>query len=325
MPDQRLEERIVKQLISAYPEYTTGGQLAECFKVSRQSVWKAIKRLSEQGYSVESKHRIGYRLAKTEHLNKTTLGLIVSQSQYFEYGLYFESIGSTNHYLKAHANQLPQTLVFADMQTAGRGRLGRNWHSQSGAGLWFSMLLRPQIAPQSAVMLTQVAALAMQQAILTVAEVETQIKWPNDIVYGDKKLCGILTEMASEVGAVQYIVIGIGLNVAQQRFDKTINDIAISLRQITGLAIDRKCLLADFIAKFEHYYENFLQDQDLRSIVTALNRLSNVVGKQVWIINGDQRVAARAQAIDQLGRLEVTDENEQQQFLHYGEISIRRR
>lgn len=325
MPQQKLEDGIVKALIHAYPDYITGGQLADRYKVSRQSVWKAIKRLSEQGYSVESKHRLGYRLAKTERLNKATLALIANQSQHFERGLYFETIDSTNHYLKTHAAQLPQTLVLAEVQTAGRGRLGRAWQSKNGVGLWLSMLLRPQISPQSAAMLTQVSAFAMQQAILDVAKVETQIKWPNDIVYGDKKLCGILTEMASEVGAVQYIVIGVGLNVAQQRFDKSIKDIAISLRQITGSAIDRKRLLVAFIDKFEHYYNEFLQDQDLRAIVSTLNNLSSVVGKQIWVINGDDKAAAKAEAIDQLGRLEVVDDNGQHRYLHYGEVSIRRR
>ncbi len=303
-------------------DYVSGAALSQDFGVSRQSIWKHVNALIEEGYQIESLRRKGYKLAVAETLGKNAVVRLLKQTTLFERAQYHDQIDSTNSYAKRHAGDLATAIVVAAEQSAGRGRLGRTWQSTAGAGLYFSLLLRPDIAPHLASMLTQLAALAMRRAIEQTHQLKTQIKWPNDIYYKDKKLSGILTEMATEMNAVEYVVVGVGVNLKQLSFEPEIADIATSIAAHSDCNLSRTALLKSFLVEFEVLYNAFLEEQDLAFVVDALNAHSHVVGKNIWLIDGQRRQAAYAKRINEMGELVVEQAGEERK-LYYGEVSVR--
>ncbi len=302
--------------------YVSGELLSKRYGVSRQSIWKHINALNDEGYQIESVRRKGYRLVEQNDISKNEIAKLAYNSALFDDGQFLDTIDSTNSYAKARANQLNSALIVAAEQTAGRGRLGRSWQADAAGSLCFSMLLRPQIAPQLAAMLTQVAALALCRAIEQSVALDVQIKWPNDIVLGGKKVAGILTEMASELNAVEYVVIGIGVNVSTARFNADLAPIATSLALQGNRAVSRLTLLERFIAQFSSCYQQFIGSGDLTFIEAELNRLSQLVGRAIWIIDGKARRPATAKRINARGEL-VVDVGGVEQRLYYGEVSVR--
>ncbi len=197
--------------------------------------------------------------------------------------IHFKQTDSTNNQAKLYAAKGcgDRTIFVADYQTSGRGRRGRSWVSDSGSGLWMSLLLRPDLKPENASMLTLVAALAVADALENVVSPKTagfkcSIKWPNDIVAGKKKLCGILTEMGTDGGNIDYVVIGIGINVNLRQIPDSISQTATSLCLETGLEYEREDIIAEFIKAFEKYYKKFLENCSLSGVLEDYNnRLIN--------------------------------------------------
>ncbi len=319
-----MKNNILNILIEHTDDYITGESLAKELGISRQSVWKYITALKKEGYKIESEHRLGYRLLLNGEIDKASIAMIARLSNYLQTGIFLDSIDSTNRYAKLQSKDYESLLVVADEQIAGRGRLGRVWQSPKGEGLWFSLLLRPDLPSYAAAMLTQVAALAMHRAIMEVTAIATEIKWPNDIVIADKKICGILTEMTTEISALENVVVGIGVNVNQTDFPEDLKDIATSLSLVLGKEVSRLAILSNFLANFESLYKNFLEQQNLGFIVSALNTVSSVVGNDIWIIEKDEKIAAKALEINQNGELIALVDGEERK-LYYGEISIRKR
>ncbi len=312
---------ILKHLAKS-DDYVSGEALSQAFGVSRQSIWKHVNALIEEGYQIESVRRKGHKLIEGEALGKNSVAQLLKQTTLFESAQYYDQIDSTNSFAKRNADALTTAIIVSAEQTAGRGRLGRTWQSSAAAGLYFSLLLRPDIAPHLASMLTQLAALAMRRAIERTHQLKTQIKWPNDIYYNDKKLCGILTEMATEMNAVEYVVVGVGVNLKQLSFEPEIADIATSIAAHSDCNLSRTALLKAFIVEFEALYNSFLDEQDLAFVGDELNANSYVVGKNIWLIDGTRRQAARAKAINEMGEL-VVDQAGEERKLYYGEVSIR--
>ncbi len=303
-------------------DYVSGEALSQAFGVSRQSIWKHVNALIGEGYQIESVRRKGYKLIASESLSKNSVAQLLNQTTLFESAQYHDQIDSTNSYAKRNADDLTTAIIVSAEQSAGRGRLGRTWHSSAGTGLYFSLLLRPDIAPHLASMLTQLAALAMRRAIERTHQLKTQIKWPNDIYYNDKKLSGILTEMATEMNAVEYVVVGVGVNLKQLSFEPEIADIATSIAAHSDCNLSRMALLKAFIVAFEGLYNTFLEGQNLAFVSSELNEHSYVVGKNIWLIDGQKRQAALAKAINEMGELVVEQEGEERK-LYYGEVSVR--
>ena len=211
----------VLRMLKETDDYLSGQEICERLNVSRTAVWKVIKQLETEGYEIEAVRNRGYRLRFLgDILSQAELESSIDSGWAGKNILYFDETDSTNTEIKKAAEKdAPHgTLAVADYQSMGKGRRGRSWAAPHGVGIWMSLLLRPELPPTCASMLTLVAALAVADGIREVCDLEAKIKWPNDIVVNGKKVCGILTEMSTELECINYIVTGIGINVANHEF-----------------------------------------------------------------------------------------------------------
>ncbi len=217
-----MKYNILQRLKEAAPGFVSGGELGKLLDVSRTAVWKYIKELRQEGYLIEASSRKGYRLLPSfEKLNSYEITDSLGTAIVGRAVEYRDIVDSTNNLAKRLAAEgcIEGTAVIAERQTAGKGRLGRNWESPSGNGIYISVVLRPDMAPAETQILTLAAATAAAGAIREATGIFTGIKWPNDLVIEGKKVCGILLEMSSEADRVNYIVLGIGINFSQDRED----------------------------------------------------------------------------------------------------------
>ena len=246
------------ELLQSTEGFLSGQELSDHLNVSRTAVWKVMKSLEEDGYEIEAVRNKGYSLKKEpDILTKESCASRINTKWLGKNLMVYDVTDSTNTRLKLAGEQgAPNgSVAVANAQEAGKGRLGRHWETPKGSALAFSMLLRPQIQPENASMLTLVAALAVSRAIDEFAGIKTQIKWPNDIVYQGKKLCGILTEMSADMDQIHYVIVGIGINVQMTDFPKEIQNTATSLKLVTGKTLLRNELLAKVLEEFEVLYE----------------------------------------------------------------------
>lgn len=237
---------------------------------------------------------------------------------------HFETIDSTNTKAKelAAAGAVQGTLVTADAQQAGIGRRGRSWSSEKKAGIYMSMLLRPEIATDKASMLTLVAALAVERAIAETLDCQPMIKWPNDIVLNKKKICGILTEMVLKGTEIDYVVIGIGINVNNKNFPEEIVQTAGSLSLELGNEIDREMLISEVWKRFSVYYENFLQVGDLSGIKAEYEHALINKDEKVKVLDPLGEYMGIAKGITNIGEL-IVDTEEEIRYVSGGEVSVR--
>lgn len=238
---------------------------------------------------------------------------------------YFEELGSTNIQAKLEAERgaAEGTLVAADMQTAGRGRRGRSWNSPAGTNVYFTLILKPSFAPDKASMVTLVMALAVAEGICGTCGLTAEIKWPNDVVANGKKVCGILTEMSAEHGAVRHIVIGVGVNVGLQEFPPEIAETAASLQAECGREVSRTDLLVNIMKSFEKYYESFRQNENLSGILSKYNSLLVNRNREVRVLDPKGEFRGIARGIDGGGRLLVECEDGGIEEIYAGEVSVR--
>ncbi len=236
----------------------------------------------------------------------------------------YEEIDSTNTQARRMAEEgAPHgTVVVAERQTAGRGRSGRRWESPQGTGLWFSMILRPDVCPDNASMLTLVGAMAVTRAIQVLAGLKPQIKWPNDIVLSTRKVCGILTEMSARNNQVDYIVLGIGVNVKRQEFPTQIAEIATALEMECDTVVSREQLLVEILKAFEYYYELYLKNMDLSPMQEEYNGYLVNCGRQVRILDPGGAYEGLAKGINHRGEL-LIEKNGEIFTVNSGEVSVR--
>ena len=290
--------------------YVSGQALCNMLGVSRTAVWKVINQLKEEGYVIEAVQNKGYHITKYPDI--LTSGEIMSQLTCVDTGsttgiirevVYYDETDSTNNEAKRAAerdNAADGTLYITESQTGGRGRRGRNWVSPAGSGIWMSLLLRPDIAPVNASMLTIVAAMAVQEAIHKVLTedghvAECRIKWPNDIVLNKKKVCGILTEMSAEM---DYMYLE------------------------TGDHLKRSRIVAAFSESFAKYYDTFVKTQNLAGLKEDYNSMLVNKGGDVKAIYADKEIVGKALGINDEGELIIkTDEGEK--IIRTGEVSVR--
>ena len=209
----------ILKLLKETDGYISGQELCEKFGVSRTAIWKVINQLKEEGYKIEAVRNKGYILkGSADVLSKEELESTIHTKWAGANVVFFEETVSTNNEIRSLAEQgAPHgTLAVAEQQLGGKGRRGRVWTSPAGVGIWMSMLLRPQIDPLAASMLTLVMALAAKKGIEISTGLKSEIKWPNDLVLNKKKICGILTEMSTELMEIQYVIPGIGIRYTQQ-------------------------------------------------------------------------------------------------------------
>ena len=306
-------------------DYVSGQKICETFGVSRTAVWKAVNQLRNSGYESEAVSNKGYRLLSVpDVLNQNELLSRRKTKWIGKDTLCYETIDSTNAQAKrlAEASYGDGTLIVADHQEAGRGRRGRSWETPAGAKIAGSLLLKPEINPNNASMITLVAALAVSKAITQITGEPAPIKWPNDIVMNGKKVCGILTEMSAQFDYVNHIVVGIGINVNIESFPEEIAETATSLRIETGKQISRAELIEAVWEQFETVYEVYLQTQDLRNLVKEYDaRLINM-HRNVKVLDPKEPFEGRAMGITPRGELMV-DTWESRKLVSSGEVSVR--
>jgi BirA family transcriptional regulator, biotin operon repressor / biotin---[acetyl-CoA-carboxylase] ligase len=259
------KELILKLLLQNRDTYISGQGISESLGVSRTAVWKHIQGLEDLGYVIHSVHKKGYQLMSTPGtLNRVELERGLQTSFIGRELVIEETVTSTQklaHHL-AEDKALDGTVVLADEQTGGRGRLGRAWHSPKGTGIWMSLILRPDLPIQKTPQITLLTAVSVARAIQKVTELSVQIKWPNDILYRSKKLCGILTELQAEEGKVKSVIVGIGVNVnvTEKDIPEELRDIATSLHMILGQSVSRNKLVSGILNEFETLYTLYLEE-----------------------------------------------------------------
>ena len=321
-----MKSRIIEALKENTHTFLSGEELSQKLGVSRTAVWKVIKQLKEEGYQIESVSRKGYRLLQeADSLNAEALKVELKDCNLVKAIKHFGSIDSTNTYAKSVASEgaLEGTLIIADEQVKGRGRLGRTWTSPKGTGIWMSLILRPDIEPIHAAKMTQIAAAAMNESIIRVTGLNAGIKWPNDIIVNKKKVCGILTEMSAELNTVNYIVVGIGVNVNVEAFPEDLIDKATSLKIETDQSVKRKEIVVEFVKQFESLYETYIKEESLQSTLNYCRTHSVTIGQKVRIIHKNETLYGEAVDLNQDGELMVKFENGEVKPVFYGEVSVR--
>ena len=289
-------------------------------------MWKAINQLKEAGYEIEAQQNKGYRLmAAPDLMTEAEIKSLLHTDWVAKEVLYFDTIDSTNTKAQELAEKgYPSgTLVVADKQESGKGRRGRSWVSPSGTGIFMTLMIKPDINPNNASMLTLVAALAVAKAITSVTGEEAMIKWPNDIVVNGKKVCGILTEMNAQFDYINHIVVGIGINVHNESFPEEISQMASSLMiEAEGKRFHRAQIIAETMSYFEQYYDTFLKTQDLSALVREYDKLLVNRNKSVRVLDPKEPFDGKAMGITPKGEL-IVDTWESRKLVSSGEVSVR--
>lgn len=313
-------------MLKETPDFLSGQQLCQCLGVSRTAVWKAIRQLEEEGYVIEAVRNRGYRLmASPDVITAAELKTVLSGGWLgCEVNCFYETDSTNRQARKLAEEGAPHgTLVAADSQSAGRGRRGRSWSSPHGTGVWMSFVLRPQLAPVKASMLTLAAGMAAADGIRRVSGLSSQIKWPNDVVIQGKKVCGILTEMSTEEDSIRYVVVGIGINVNTDEFPPEIADVAVSLKQVLGCELKRAPLIGAVLESFGQYYSRFMEYGDMTGLMDEYNDMLANRGKEVRVLDPSGSYEGTALGIDKEGCLLVEREDASVSAVISGEVSVR--
>lgn len=320
-----LKERLLPLFKEKGNGYLSGEEAAHILGVSRTAVWKAISALKDDGYEIEAVTNKGYRLSE-EH-DVLSAGIIKEQLGVLSDRLFIEvkqKVTSTNALLKQEAadGAGEGTVIVAAEQTAGRGRFTRSFFSPGDSGVYMSILLRPRISADSAVLITTAAAVAVAEAAEVLSGRKADIKWVNDVLIGNKKICGILTEAALnlESGMLDYAVLGIGVNVYEPEsgFPEEIKDKAGAVFEKRGKDL-RSRLAAEIIKRFFVYYDSLSN----KTFLDSYRRRCTLINREITVISGSVTKNAQALGIDDSCRLHVKYSDGTDSFLSSGEISIR--
>ena len=328
----RTDKADILALLRNSEDYVSGQQLCDRFGVTRTAVWKAVNQLKEEGYRIESVPRKGYRLVESPEdiLSASEITSRLTTKWAGRELYYYDVTGSTNNDAKRLAEEGAShgTVVAADIQNAGKGRRGRGWQTLPGTALAFTLLLRPEFAPDRASMITLVMALSVAEAVEEMTNAAATIKWPNDIVVNKKKICGMLTEMTMtpEMDEIQYIVVGAGINVnngSPEEFQEEIRGTATSLKIETGRQFSRAELLGRVLVRFEDNYAVFLETLDLSKLQAAYQCHLQGVGTEVRVLDPAGEYTGISQGINAQGELIVVKENGEKVQVYAGEVSVR--
>ena len=316
----------ILKLLRKADGYVSGQQICEQLDVSRTAVWKVIRQLKEEGYQIEAVRNRGYRIVEMPDVLTGEELKSLMQTQWVGRNIvYYPETDSTNLRIRelGDAGAPHGTLAVADMQTSGRGRRGRTWESPPGSSIYMSILLRPDIIPGAAPMLTLVMACSVAEGISDCENVDVRIKWPNDVIAGGKKLVGILTEMSTQIDYINHVTIGVGINVNMTEFPENIRDTATSLRLETGHKVRRAPLIAAIMKRFEENYAVFLKTQDMSGLMEKYSGMLINLDRDVLVLGAEDSYKAHALGIDRQGELIVRREDGTEEKIYAGEVSVR--
>ena len=321
-----MKKKILEMLRNANSNFVSGENIAELMKVSRTAIWKHIQSLRKRGYQIASSERLGYKLEQIPNLLLPEIVQYGLQTKILGLDpnfIYKNSVDSTNELAKklAYQGAAEGTIVVAEEQTGGKGRLERNFFSPKGKSILFSMILRPQCMAKDAPKFTLMAAVAVARAFERL-NLHTEIKWPNDIMYNERKLVGILTEMSAEIGHVNYIVIGIGINVnfSREDFPESIREIAASLSEISGEELNRAVVLRVVLEEFEKLYI----ENNFDEVFKTWREYNNTLDKKVTVFSADTGdiFTGTAIDIDEDGAL-IVETDSGKKTVYAGDVSVR--
>ena len=320
-----MRKSVIRAILDSGNDFISGEQLSKELGISRTAVWKHIKILKEEGYNIESVNKKGYRLVETPNdiLKPDNIYHNLPTEFIGKRVIHFDTISSTNDYAKEIGNKVNGgTLIISEEQTKGKGRLGKAWQSKAGDGVWMSLIIKPKIEPFRAPFLTLVAGASIVKALSNLG-VETSIKWPNDIIINNKKLCGVLTEMSAEMERVNYVVIGIGLNVKTMDFPNEIKDKATSLYKEGYDYISRVDIVKQICIEFEKLYKGYILDGNKKDILDICRMHSPIINKQVYLLKNNKKELVKCIDISENGNLIIKDRTGHVREIISGEISIR--
>ena len=328
MKDQTIstEQEIIRLLKKKSRSYLSGQTLSKSFGLSRTAIWKHINAIKEMGYFIEASPAKGYRLNLdnlpfnafeiSSNLKTSFIGKDIS---------FYKDTGSTNDAARAFAIKGAREgfAVVADSQTKGKGRLGRSWESPAGVNIYTSIVLRPSIMPLFAPQLTLVSAVAVAEAISKYSQKTPEVKWPNDILINSKKVAGILTEMNSETDRINFVIIGIGVNINMTRkmFPEELRPIATSLKEEIGKEISRIDFIQTLYLNLETWYKRYLK-HGFEPIRKAWTGYFNMAGKVVKVRQMDKAIEGVAMGIDDNGVLLLREKSGNITRIISGDVEI---
>jgi BirA family biotin operon repressor/biotin-[acetyl-CoA-carboxylase] ligase len=313
--------------LRANPEGVSGAQLAEQLAISRAAVWARIEELRQAGYEIEAGPHFGYRLVSSpDALHADDLLARLGKTKVIGRDIrVFEETTSTNDVIEKFARDGAKegVVVFAESQTRGRGRLGRKWMSPTHKGLWFSVLLRPKLSPQETTQLTVASATALRRAIRNVTGLSAEIKWPNDLLVGGKKIVGILTEMSAEVDRVRHVILGIGVDVNQDaaEFAPELRKTATSLKIELGEEISRAELATEILRELDTDYARICGGK-FPQVADEWEAGCATIGQKVSVQMGVRMIRGCAESLDDDGALLVRTEHGHLERIIGGDVAL---
>ncbi len=308
-------------------DYISGQELSERYGVSRTAIWKVIRQLEAEGYDIEAVTNKGYKLISYPEILSGCELMSRVNTKWAGRKVYFHSeTDSTNEDAKYLAEEGAEhgSLIVADVQTAGKGRRGRVWETAKGEAIAMSLLLRPSFSPDKASMLTLLMAISVAEVISQLhPELKVNIKWPNDVLVNDKKVCGILTEMNAEPDYIHHVVIGVGINVNQREFPEELQETAISLAMAKGEKVERSALILGIMEYFEYYYGIFEQRLDVSDFVEIYDGYLINRNRQVRVLDPKGEYEGVAEGINDNGELIIHMTDGTLRRVSSGEVSVR--
>lgn len=308
-----MKENILKYLEKN--KYVSGEILAEKLGISRVAIWKQIKKLKDLHYEIISHQNLGYCLVSRPDLllpDEIQKGLDTDYMGHKIY--YYRELESSNITAREKARSKKDeasegTVIITEKQTGGKGRLGRKWFSPEG-GIWLSIILYPHLSPAYIPRITLITAVAVVKAIKELTRIQGLIKWPNDILIHEKKVCGILTEMSAELDLINWLVIGLGINanIDHGEFPEEIKDISTSLKEILKQKISRVKLVQLFLREFEKCY-NMINRKESALILNEWKLYSHTLGRKIKVKVGNRVVIGQATNINDKGALIIKKDN----------------
>jgi len=303
----------------------SGAELAEQLRISRAAVWSRIEELRQLGYDIEAGPHFGYRLVgESDALLADDLLARLGKTRLIGRDIrVFEQTTSTNDVVEKLARDGVRegVVVFAESQTRGRGRLGRKWVSPARKGLWFSILLRPNLRPQETTQLTVACATALRRAIVSQTRLPVEIKWPNDILINGKKVAGILTEMSAELDRVRHVIPGIGIDVNQEEFPVELRKTASSLKIESGEDFSRPALATAVLRELDKDYSRVCAGK-FSEVAGEWEEHCGTIGRDVTVQIGDRKIRGRAESLDDDGALILRSEHGRLQRITGGDVTV---
>lgn len=321
-----MEKDVLGLLRQGAGTYVSGQTISRQLGVSRTAVWKAIETLREKGFRIHSRVNRGYRLdGGPERIVGLDIEVGLDTRLIGKSVISFDTVSSTIDAAASLAGEgAPEgTVVVAESQTGGRGRLGRKWSSPAGSGIWTSIILRPPVSPRDAPKLTLLTAVSVATVLNEHYEIDARIKWPNDVVVNGRKICGALTELVAEQDAVRYVIASFGLNVNQTRskFPKEVAATATSMRIERRSRFDRPQVFRRVLGELDEQYAQFMK-RGGEEILHQWRELSCTLGRYVRVQLRDASVEGVAKDLDHDGSLIVETGDGALRSVSYGDVTL---